>query len=479
MSSIFEQFKSRYHELRIQYMATGESPTCSVICSEAPEWNSSKLIFPFLIDNWKHFYEIEFPLEFKNTEKPHPSVLIGIAMAEIYRLCEICTPEIVQVCWYSCLAWESDWWNEDIYWYLQQKFYLEKWGWDKMPRIEFSQSGIEIENDWLPSVNDTYLLAVSGGKESTFGFEWMQQANLPMEAFTLHHAGGILGNNWQEKFPVFDDIRNRTRLWEILTHPREDPAEHFRYKGVRNDPTITNALFIMMVIAAQQGHRFLVLANDKSSNESNATYEGREVNHQSAKGTAYIERFNSFLERKGLPFRYVSICEEVYSIATVHQLSLWDKSLLNVLTSCNEAQWAPGSCRWCCQCPKCAFSYALIEAATDYRFAVQVVGKDLFSLSTLEEVWRRLFDPTTEKPFECVGEKRETLMALAKCKERRLKNDQPLGVLAHIPNIEFDESLLMISAPKNIPKQHAQKLNSVLSDSRTINLLNELGDTHP
>ena len=57
------------------------------------------------------------------------------------------------------------------------------------------------------------------------------------------------------------------------------------------------ALFIMMLIAEQQGHRFLVLANDRSSNEFNATYQGREVNHQSAKGAAYIERFNNFLEK--------------------------------------------------------------------------------------------------------------------------------------------------------------------------------------
>jgi hypothetical protein len=442
-------------------MATGESPTCSVISSQAPYWKSNRLIFPFIIDQWKHFYYIDFPLEFKNKEKTHPSILMGIAMAEIYRLCEICTPEIVEVPWYQGLQWELDWWNEDIYWYLQQKFYLENWDWDKMPRIEFSQN--YTENSWSSSVNDTYLLAVSGGKESTFAFEWMQQANLPTEAFTLHNAGGILGNNWQQKFPVFEYIRNRTNLWEIQAHPQEDPAEHFAYKGVRNDPTITNALFIMMIITIQQGHRFLVLANDKSSNESNTTYQGREVNHQSAKGAAYIERFNNFLERKGFPFSYVSICEEVYSIATVHQLSLWKKSILNDLTSCNEAQWAPGDSRWCGHCPKCAFSYALIEAATDYSFAMQVVGEDLLSITTLEDVWRRLFDSNSEKPFECVGEKRETLMALAKCKKQRLQNGEPLGFLAHIPNIEFDEFLLKISAPQNIPKGHQEKLNSVLN----------------
>ncbi len=456
--SLTKQFKSRYHESRIQYMATGKSPTCSVIYSQAPYWKNSRLIFPFLIDNWQHFYYIDFPPKFENTEKIYPSILIGIAMAEIYRLCEICTPQIVKVPWYSCLEWEIDWWNEDIYWYLQQKFYLEKWNWDKMPRIEFSSS--YTENSSFPSVNDTYLLAVSGGKESTFAFEWMQQANLPIEAFTLHNAGGILGDKWLQKFPVFDYIKHQTYLWEIQAHPKEDPAEHFAYEGVRNDPTITNALFIMMIIAMQQGHRFLVLANDKSSNESNATYQGREVNHQSAKGAAYIERFNNFLKRKGLPFSYVSICEEVYSIGTVHQLSLWNKNILNELTSCNEAQWSPEDIRWCCNCPKCAFSYALIEAVTDSRFATQAVGKDLFNLTKLEDIWKRLFDANSEKPFECVGEKRETLMALVKCKKQRLKNGEPLGILAEIPDIEFDNSLLQISPPQNIPREHQEKLNS-------------------
>ena len=169
------------------------------------------------------------------------------------------------------------------------------------------------------------------------------------------------------------------------------------------------------------------------------------------------------MERKGLPFRYVSICEEVYSIATVNQLSLWNKSILKELTCCNEAQWAPGSSRWCCRCPKCAFSYALIEAATDRDFAIGVVGEDLFIFKEIEDIWTRLFDPSAEKPFECVGEKRETLMALIKCKQQRLKNGQPLGALAVIPDVEFDNSLLMISPPNNIPTPHRDKLDSVVT----------------
>ena len=52
-------------------------------------------------------------------------------------------------------------------------------------------------------------------------------------------------------------------------------------------------------------------------------------------------------------------------------------------------------------------------------------------------------------------------MALAKCKKQRLKNGEPLGILAEIPDIEFDNSLLQISTPQNIPTEHQEKLNSV------------------
>lgn len=442
-------------------MAMGNSPVCSEIRSEHPYWQESRLILPFLIDGWQHYYQIDFPSELGNLSDQSSTILLGIAMAEIYRLSEICTPKVISIPWYRCQSWERDWWQDDMFWYLQQKFYLEQWDWSQIPHLEFSTT-IDSSSSWTATVNDSYLLAVSGGKESTFAFEWMKRAELPLETFTLHHAGGILGHHWQSKFPVFDDIKKRSPFWEVLAHPRECPAEHFAYDGVRNDPTITNALFVMMIIATQRQQKFIVLANDKSSNEANVVHQGRSVNHQSAKGNEYIRRFNDFLSRKGLPFRYISICEESYSIAAVEQLARWNQNSLKELTCCNEAQWSLDAERWCCNCPKCAFSYALIEASTSRNFAIGAVGKDLLSQHNLREVWQRLYDPEQEKPFECVGEKYETLMALVRCKERRVKNGEPLGALDLIPDSEFDLALLQTCAPSNIPMAHQNRLNSIL-----------------
>ena len=56
-------------------------------------------------------------------------------------------------------------------------------------------------------------------------------------------------------------------------------------------------------------------------------------------------------------------------------------------------------------------------------------------------------------------------MALVKCRKQHLKNGESLGILAEIPEVEFDKSLLKISTPKNIPIQHQEKLNLVLTES--------------
>lgn len=77
----------------------------------------------------------------------------------------------------------------------------------------------------------------------------------------------------------------------------------------------------MMVVAEARGFKFLALANDRSSNEGNTVHEGRGVNHQSAKGSAYIKLFNEYCAAKGLFFRYVSLCEEAYSLGAVNYLA--------------------------------------------------------------------------------------------------------------------------------------------------------------
>ena len=61
-------------------------------------------------------------------------------------------------------------------------------------------------------------------------------------------------------------------------------------------------------------------------------------------------------------------------------------------------------------------------------------------------------------------------MALVKCKQHRLKNKEPLGILADIPDVEFDKYLLRISSPHNTPKSHRDKLDAVVTKLDCFNL---------
>ncbi len=451
---------SRYHADRARHMGSSQSPTCETIVSHLPVTRGAVVDFPFELAGWTHHAYLRLPTAEMWEPWLHASFLVGIAMAEAYRLAEICTPQRICVPWYPCAAWEAAWWNEDIAWYLQQKFYLEHWSWDGMPQVVFGTG--HLPQRPLLSLKHSYLLAVSGGKESTFAYTWLARAGLPFEACTLHFSGGVYLPDWEQKFPIFDHMRSQVAFHELRYYVEEEPAEHFGYQGMRNDPTITHALFAMMIVAAACGHRFLTMANDQSANEANAIYEDRVVNHQSAKGSAYILHFNRFLRQKGLPFRYVSLCENVYSFGAVAQLATWWPEAVACLTSCNEAQWQPGPTRWCHSCPKCAFSYALIEACTDRQTAIRTVGDDLLLKPELARTWRALFDPALEKPFECVGAKREVASALHHMQARRLQSGEPMGFLASEMSLFSDPALLRIGLPSGIPEEHQGKLRAVL-----------------
>jgi len=457
---------SRYHSSRLVYMAKGSSPRCETIISKAPKIQKNKITFEFDIDNKIHTLFLEWNEDLGG--KWRPLYLLGIAMSEVYRLAEIITPKSIFFPWYACEHWEVKWWNEDLYWYLQQKYYLEKWDLSEIPTILFgddsadsdiisSMSTIEANKDYAG-----FLLAVSGGKESTFAWHWLKRSTLRYECYTLHHSGGILGIQWESKFPIFNLIRSSSLFYEFRQHPCEDPADKFGFQGVRNDPTVTNALFQMMFVAESRCLKYLTMANDRSANEANVVYQGKEINHQSAKGSEYISRFNLFLIKKDLPFRYVSLCEGVYSLGATHQLAIWDKKSLSLISSCNEAQWSTSDNRWCCLCSKCAFSYLLIEASTSRDFAIFVVGEDLILKKDLLLTWMSLFSAGIEKPFECVGEKEETLVALGMVLQNRKIKGEALGWLDQPVNIDQINKYLKILPPSQISEEESKLFLSAL-----------------
>ena len=85
----------------------------------------------------------------------------------------------------------------------------------------------------------------------------------------------------------------------------------------------------------------------------------------------------------------------------------------DVVTSCNKAfKLHDPTVRWCGDCPKCRFVFlAMAPAWTGPRLA-HIFGRDLFADPAQVPGYLELLGIDAHKPFECVGEVEESLVAL-------------------------------------------------------------------
>lgn len=67
---------------------------------------------------------------------------------------------------------------------------------------------------------------------------------------------------------------------------------------------------------------------------------------------------------------------------------------------------------WCCNCPKCLFVYIILTPFLSQEELVHIFGENLLEKDSLDLDFRELTGIEENKPFECVGTRREVLVAL-------------------------------------------------------------------
>ncbi|HRH93362.1 MAG TPA: endonuclease domain-containing protein, partial [Candidatus Peribacteria bacterium] len=90
-------------------------------------------------------------------------------------------------------------------------------------------------------------------------------------------------------------------------------------------------------------------------------------------------------------------------------------------TSCNKNWKISGDgpeSRWCGDCPKCAFVFALLAAHVDRKTLDVIFDKNMFDEHELLPLYRQLLGIEGTKPFECVGTPEETVAAFLMAHER-------------------------------------------------------------
>lgn len=450
---------SRYHEIRHRFMKPVRR-TREIVSLQPEPISDRQLLYTFDVDGQQHRLHVQFPVPIRPDLLEDPLHVMGFACSEAWKIAECIHPDVIRFPWLGGDESFQSFLSKETEYYLQQALYLKTLGWGALPKIALEG---DVTSPVMTKVEDKYLMSISGGKESTFALEWLVQAGLPTSAFTLHYDGGPY-SGWAARFPYFNRVRGHLTFLETKMWSDRDPGDLFAFAGLRNDPTLTSALSAMGLIAGTYGFRFLVMSNDRSTNEAQAQMDGREVNHQSAKGSAYIEHMNRYYVMMGLPYRYVTMCEHIYSMGAVFGLTqLCGPEIMTDLASCNEVQWIESESLWCGTCPKCCFSIALVEAATSRQVALRTTaGRDLLLDEGLTSTWDSLWAPKATKAFECIGEKAETWHALWLCKQSRLKRNEPLGYLNRIRDPGPIGDYLCVAPPSNLPVPHQEALRQAL-----------------
>jgi len=177
-----------------------------------------------------------------------------------------------------------------------------------------------------------------------------------------------------------------------------------------------------------------------------------QVNHQWSKSNeaelmmvGYIERF---VTRQT---RYLNALRPLSELA-VAKIFVQEPKYFGHVTSCNQ-NWLwqkldqnPHEGRWCGECDKCSFVFAILAAFLPLETMVNdIFKKNLFDDAELLPRYRQLWGAEAFKPFQCVGTPEETQAALYLATQREEYANTVVGqefLQKVLPTIEDPETLV-------------------------------------
>ncbi len=154
-----------------------------------------------------------------------------------------------------------------------------------------------------------------------------------------------------------------------------------------------------------------------------------EVNHQWSKGWAFEQAFGEHLEQHvAADLHYYSLLRPLSELAVARQFAKSDFYDAH-FSSCNRNFHILGERpvnRWCGVCPKCHFVFLALAPFMPKMRLVGIFGRNL--LDDIEQApgFDALLEFQDHKPFECVGEGRESRAAMATLATRPEWNEDAL-----------------------------------------------------
>ena len=284
------------------------------------------------------------------------------------------------------------------------------------------------------------LLLNGAGKDSILSAEILKASNTPFDFFSFAPT------------PAHKRIAKLVDAKTISVSRRRDPWIDIAmswFKISSAYPSVSTFTFIAVLLAELLGYDSIVFSNEHSADFGNLIYLGLPVNHQWCKSSVAEKMINDYIQRFITPcISTSSLLREFSELEIVRRFVRYPQYLRHV-TSCNYYFGLPDIVQillrksyWCNNCPKCVFLFACFSAFLPKKEVLSIFGANLYAKKSLLKLFRRILGIEGFKPFDCVGEPKEMILAMHKAVKRREYASEPAIQLfeKYFPeNYDFDK----------------------------------------
>lgn len=313
------------------------------------------------------------------------------------------------------------------------------------------------------------LVAIGGGKDSLVSIEALRALGV---AQTVTWIGGS---------QLIAACAQRTGLPTLnIGRALAPQLFDFNRQGAWNGHIPVTALnsAILVVAALLQDADQVVFSNERSASygsmiRSEDGQSTTEVNHQWSKGWAFESAFAAHVQcHVAADLEYYSLLRPLSELAVARQFSRTDRYDAH-FSSCNRNFHILGERpvnRWCGVCPKCHFVFLALAPFMPKPRLVGIFGRNLLDDPAQTTGFDALLEFQDHKPFECVGEGRESRAAMAALAQRPEWREDALierfarEIRPQLPGQDMTiEPLLVLDETHRIPPRLWERLRAHLS----------------
>ncbi len=255
------------------------------------------------------------------------------------------------------------------------------------------------------SLPEGALVAIGGGKDSLVSIEALRALGVPQTVA------------WVGSSPLIKACAERTGLPTLNIGRTLSPLlfDYNKRGALNGHIPVTAVNSALLVLAALlHGHGQVVFSNERSASYGSLIPGTGEVNHQWSKGWDFERAFAAYLRTHvAADLHYYSLLRPYSELAVARQFAKLDRYDRH-FSSCNRNFHLLGerpAQRWCGVCPKCHFVFLALAPFMPKPRLMGIFGRNLLDEPEQAAGFDALLEYRDHKPFECVGEGRESRAA--------------------------------------------------------------------